>query len=377
MSSRSLKNVRYRDFFFADKKPLILENGEKLYNVNIRYEHYGKLNASKSNAILVIHALTGNHHVAGYYKNEKNPGWWDSLIGPGKALDTNKFFVLCSNNLGGCSGSTGPNSLNRKLKNSKPYGLTFPSITLPDMVKTQFYLMEHLGIPFFHTIIGGSMGGMMALYWSVHYPEKVQNVIALATTAAQNSQSIAFSEVARQSILKDPAFHKGQYQQKKVIPKSGLAIARMLAHITYLSDTSMRKKFGRKFKKKNQKGFALDVEFEIESYLRYQGAKFTDLFDANSYLYITKALNYFDLKEGFNSLEEAFQVAKARYLVASFNSDWLYPSYMSKQLVEAMLNAKREASYIEIASDAGHDAFLLEKEKLNFIIKSFLKGIVT
>ncbi len=379
MKKNSLSNVKYHDFVFAQKEPFLLENQETLSKVNIRYECYGKLNAEKSNAILIIHALTGNHHAAGYYKDEKVPGWWDNFIGPGKALDTNKFFVLSSNNLGGCSGSTGPNSINPLDKNGEPYGLNFPSITLGDMVKMQFVLMQHLSIPCFHTIIGSSMGGMMALHWSVHYAKYVKNVIAIAATDAQNSQSIAFSEVARQAITRDPHFKEGKYYQKNKNkengPKNGLAIARMLAHITYLSDLSMRRKFGRKLNKKNQKGFVLDVEFEIESYLRYQGAKFTDRFDANSYLYITKAMNYFNLKDGFKNLEETFKMSSSRYLIISFNSDWLYPTYMSKQLVEAMLNAGREASFAEIKSDAGHDAFLLEKKELTILIQSFLHGV--
>ena len=376
--TESLKNVGYLDFTFAKDKPFTLENGEKLLNINIRYECYGKLSEKKDNAILVIHALTGSHHAAGFYKNEKVPGWWDDFIGPGKALDTNQFFVVSSNNLGGCSGSTGPNCINPLDKKRLPYGLNFPSITLGDMVKMQFMLMRHLKIPFFHTAIGSSMGGMMALHWSIHYPQYVRNVIAIAATDAQNSQSIAFSEVARQAIIRDPHFKKGKYYQKtKNIngPKNGLAIARMLAHITYLSDLSMRKKFGRKINRKNQKGFVLDVEFEVESYLRYQGAKFTDRFDANSYLYITKAMNYFNLKDGFKNLEETFKAASSRYLIVSFNSDWLYPTYMSKRLVEAMLNAGREASFAEIKSDAGHDAFLLEKKPLTSLIQSFLKGV--
>ncbi len=383
--------VKYQEFIFPDRSResqkgsrkeagqagLKLENGAWLSEVKVRYECYGKLNQEKSNAILIIHALTGNHHAAGYYPNEKSPGWWNNFIGPGKAFDTNKYFVVCSNNLGGCSGTTGPNSIMPDKK--RVYGLNFPQITLSDMVNVQHRLMEHLGIPFFHTIAGGSMGGMMALYWSVHFPECVKNVIAIATTAAQNSQSIAFSEVGRQAILKDKDFKEGYYTENDggAIPKAGLSIARMLAHITYLSDESMRKKFGRERKKKNNQnpGFSAEVEFEIESYLRYQGAKFTDRFDANSYLYITKALNYFNLKDGFPSLEAAFRKSKAKYLVICFDSDWLYPSYMSRELVEAMLNAEREASFIEIESQAGHDAFLLEKDKLTAVIKPFLTGV--
>ena len=367
---------QYYDFTFPKQNSLKLENGSYLDQVTVRYEYYGKLNKKKDNAILIIHALTGNHHAAGYYPNEKSPGWWDNFIGPGKTFDTKKYFVLCSNNLGGCSGTTGPNSLIPGKK--RVYGLNFPQITLSDMVKVQFHLMQHLKIPFFHTIAGGSMGAMMALYWSVHYAKWVKNVVAIATTAAQNSQSIAFSEVGRQAIIRDKDFNQGYYAEKKgnIIPRNGLSIARMLAHITYLSDESMRKKFGRQRKNNNNQkpGFVSEVEFEIESYLRYQGAKFTDRFDANSYLYITKALNYFNLSDGFLNLEQAFKKSTSKYLVICFNSDWLYPPYMSRELVEAMLNAGREASFVELESQTGHDAFLLEKDKLSRVIKPFLKG---
>jgi homoserine O-acetyltransferase len=362
--------VHYEDFTFTEGETLKLENGASIGSLTLRYETYGVLNSNKSNAILIQHALSGNHHAAGKYNNDdKKTGWWDIMIGPGKAFDTDKYFIICSNCLGGCSGSTGPNSVNPET--GKRYGTNFPVITIGDMVNAQVKLIDHLGIDTLLAIVGGSMGGMKAFQWSVAYPERVRYVIGIATTAAQNSQSIAFSEVGRQAIMQDPKWEKGNYDPADG-PKSGLSVARMLAHITYLSDQSMRRKFGRKLQDKKDLDFTFDVEFEVESYLRHQGKSFIDRFDANSYLYISKALNYFDLAFEHGSVTKAFEKARAKYLIISFSSDWIYPPYMNKELVKAMLNAGRSVSYAEIETDCGHDAFLLEAGTLTKLVKAFL-----
>ena len=371
-SPASVGIVETGEFTFAEDNPIELESGATLGPITLVYETYGRLNQTKSNAILIQHALTGNHHAAGKYsESDKHPGWWDLMIGPGKSFDTNKFFVICTNCLGGCSGTTGPNSINPKT--GKPYGLSFPIITIGDMVKVQTYLMDHFQISMWHCVAGGSMGGMLAIHWAVHYPEKVKSVISIASTSAQSAQSIAFSEVGRQSIIKDPNWNKGQYINDG--PRSGLSISRMMAHITYLSDESMRNKFGRRLEGKEKPQFTFDAEFQVESYLRYQGDRFIDRFDANSYLYITKALNYFDLESDFGTLKKAFDHTRAKFLVIAFSSDWLYPPYMSKTLVQALVQAGKEASYIEIESSHGHDAFLIEAEKMTISCKSFLKNI--
>ena len=371
--SSSVGLVRHLDFVFAENIPLVLECGESLGPIVLRYETYGRLNEDKSNAILIEHALSGNHHAAGKYSDsDPSPGWWDTMIGPGKAFDTDKYFVICSNCLSGCSGSTGPNSIDAAT--GKPYGMNFPIITIGDMVKAQVPLIEHLGIERLHCVAGGSMGGMLALEWVTHYPEKVMSIICIASTSAQSAQSIAFSEVGRQAIVKDFQWKGGDYIGTPG-PKAGLSIARMMAHITYLSDTSMRRKFGRRLQNKSKPNFNFDVEFEVESYLRHQGMRFTDRFDANSYLYISKALNYFDLEAEFGTLEKAFAFPKHQFLVIGFSSDWLYPCYMSKSLVRAMICAGQEASYVEIDSQYGHDAFLLEHDLLTRICRPFLEKV--
>ncbi len=369
--------VRYQDLRFPDDHVFTLASGKALKGLVIRYECYGKLNAEKSNAILVIHALTASHHAAGKYEaTEKRAGWWDTLIGPGKAFDTNKYFVICSNNLGGCNGSTGPNSIDPAT--GIPYGMNFPEICFADMTNAQVLLMEALGIKKFHSIAGGSMGGMIALLWSVMYPKKVENVLGIACTSAQSAQSIAFSEVARQAIMSDPQWHEGKYFEKNLSgPLKGLAIARMLAHITYLSQEAMKYKFGRKLsdrKALNPSDSPFEKNFEVERYLHYQGDRFKDHFDANSYLYMTKALNYFNLKDGFESLSQAFGQSSVRYLVLQYSSDWIYPKEMGLELVQAMVKANREVSFFEIESKAGHDAFLLEWQKTGNIISAFLRG---
>ena len=370
--SSSVGLVKSQIFAFAKESPVELESGATLGPINLVYETYGQLNKKKSNAILIQHALSGNHHAAGKYsKQDKHPGWWDPMIGPGKAFDTNKYFVICVNCLGGCSGSTGPNSVNPQTQ--EPYGLTFPIITIGDMVKVQTYLMDKFDIASWYCVAGGSMGGMLAMHWGIHYPDRVKSVIAIASTSAQSAQSIAFSEVGRQSIIKDPHWNNGKYLGEG--PRAGLSISRMMAHITYLSDESMRKKFGRRLQGKSKPDFTFDIEFEVESYLRYQGNRFTDRFDANSYLYITKALNYFDLGAGFDSLTQGFKQSKAKYLIMAFSSDWLYPPYMSKDLVKAMTQAGREVNYLEIESPHGHDAFLVESTEMTVSCQAFLNNI--
>ena len=368
--SETYEIVSFKDYSFAQKKPMRLESGASLGPITLRYETYGTLNRERSNAVLIEHGLSADHHAAGKYSHaDKKPGWWNSMIGPKKAFDTNKYFVICVNALGSCSGSTGPGSINPKTK--KTYGLTFPMVTIGDMVKAEVALMDHLGIQTLYAACGASMGGMKALHWSIYYPNRIANVIGIATTGSQNAQSIAFSEVGRQAIMHDPHWKQGRYS-KTNLPKTGLSLARMMAHITYLSDESMRKKFGRKLQNKKKLDFTFDVEFQVESYLRYQGTKFISLFDANSYLYMSKALNYFDIGADFSSLKDAFKRATCRYLMIAFTSDWIYPLYMSKELVKGMLHAGRETSYVEIDTPSGHDAFLMEFEMITALIKGFL-----
>ncbi len=375
MTSKSIGLVKYEDYQVKPANGFKLHYGGILPVLNIRYERYGKLNAKRSNAILIIHALTGDHHAAGRYTQaDHSPGWWDAMVGPGKAFDTRRYQVICSNNLGGCAGTTGPNSINPQT--ARPYGLSFPAITAADMVAVQHLLMEHLELPFFHTIVGSSLGGMLALSWALQLPQRVQHVIAIATTAAQGAQAIAFSEVGRQAIMSDPAWQQGDYFNPRTRgaqgPRRGLALARMLAHITYLSPASMKQKFGRRRQKDSKPNFSFDPQFQVESYLQYQGKRFIDRFDANSYLYTTKALNYFELAAGFPSLSAAFKHTRTRYLFISFSSDWIYTKEMSFELLAAALKAGCDASYFEVLSNAGHDAFLLEQTKLTQLIQAFI-----
>lgn len=349
---------------------LTLENDEKLAPVTIAYETYGSLNIEKSNAILIVHALSGDSHVAGIYKGENNPGWWDNMVGPGKAFDTNKYYVICSNVLGGCKGSTGPSSVNSKI--GKPYALDFPLITINDMVNAQKRLIEHLGIEKLLSVVGGSMGGMQVLSWLVRYPEKVRSAIPIATTVRHSPQQIAFDEVGRQAIMADPDWKFGNYYEGSP-PDKGLAIARMVGHITYMSDTSMAEKFGRQ-KKNNTQPFKFIADFEVEGYLRYKGDNFVKRFDANSYLYITKAMDNFDASHG-KPLSEVLKGIKAKVLVIAFKSDWLYPAYQSKEIVKACKLAGIEATYCEIDSTYGHDAFLLEVEEETNLISHFVENV--
>jgi homoserine O-acetyltransferase len=346
-----------------------LDCGVTLAPVDVAYETYGKLNAAKSNAILILHALSGDAHAAGVSQETGKPGWWDSMIGPGKAFDTEKYFVICSNILGGCRGTTGPSSINPET--GRPYALSFPVITIRDMVRLQKMLIDHLGIERLLTVSGGSMGGMQVLEWAVSYPDMVASAIPIATTARHSAQQIAFNEVGRQAIMADPDWNQGDYYGTKP-PARGLAVARMVGHITYMSDESMREKFGRRLREKEKYGFDFSIDFEVESYLRYRGTQFVDRFDANSYLYITKAMDYFDLTNGVQSLGAVMEKAKARFLVISFTSDWLYPSYQSLETVNALRSRNRDVAYCELPSNYGHDAFLVEVGEQTEIVRGFL-----
>ena len=346
-----------------------LDNGATLAPVEVAYENYGELNAARSNAILVLHALSGDAHAAGVSHETGVPGWWDSMIGPGKAFDTEKYFLICSNVLGGCQGTTGPSSINPET--GCPYAMSFPVITIRDMVRIQKLLIDHLGIERLLAVSGGSMGGMQALEWTVTYPDSVASAIPIATTARHSAQQIAFNEVGRQAIMADPDWNEGNYYGKKP-PGRGLAVARMVGHITYMSDESMREKFGRRLREKEKYGFDFSIDFEVESYLRYRGSKFVDRFDANSYLYITKALDYFDLTNGGQSLASALERTKARFLAISFTSDWLYPSYQSLEIVNALRSRNRDVAYCELHSNYGHDAFLVDVGEQTDVVRGFL-----
>jgi homoserine O-acetyltransferase len=351
---------------------LELENGEKFRDVQLAYETYGKLNPEKSNAILICHALTGDAHAAGLHKGDSKSGWWDIMIGPGKTIDTDRYFVICSNVLGGCKGSTGPSSINPET--GKQYGVDFPFITVADMVKAQKELVDHFEIQKLFAVIGGSMGGVQVLQWSITYPDYVTKAIAIATTARSSPQQIAFNEVARIAILSDPKWNNGDYYSGPA-PTHGLALARMIGHITYLSDASMHQKFGRKLQDKEKYDYNLGFDFEVESYLHYQGQSFTRRFDANSYLYITKALDYFDLSRK-GSLIEGMKTAKAKFLIIAVSSDWLYPPYQSREMVSALSANELDVTYREIESNYGHDAFLLESGQLSYLLGNFLSHTI-
>ncbi|RJQ51860.1 MAG: homoserine O-acetyltransferase [Desulfobacteraceae bacterium] len=365
--------VEKKYFTFAEPPDrLLLESGDRLGPITIAYETYGTLDENRQNVVLIEHALSGDSHAAGYYNpQDPKPGWWDIMIGPGKGIDTNKYFVICSNILGSCMGSTGPSSMNAETE--RPYGLSFPMVTIGDMVKAQKALMDALGIRRILSVAGGSIGGMQVLEWSVRYPEMVVSAIPLASTTRHSALAIAFNEVARQAIMADPNWKNGDYYSGEK-PNLGLAVARMIGHITYLSDEAMRLKFGRKLQDKSDFSFHFDADFQVESYLRYQGKKFVDRFDANSFLFITKAADYFDLgkQHGAGSVVKAFSKSKTKFLVVSFTSDWLYPTYQSRAMVKAMKKNGLDVSFCEIVADWGHDAFLLPNERLNHLIKGFL-----
>jgi homoserine O-acetyltransferase len=352
--------------------PLELACGKRLGPIDVAYETYGELNDAGDNAVLICHALSGDAHVAGLNSpDDKKPGWWDAMVGPGKGIDTNKYFVICSNFLGGCSGTTGPSSINPQT--GKPYGLDFPIITIADMVKVQKLLLDRIGVKKLLSVIGGSIGGMQVLQWAIAYPDFVASAIAIATTTHLGAQSIAFDAVGRNAILADSNFSGGQYHDGKG-PDEGLAIARMIGHITYLSEPGMRAKFGRELRGAESYSYDFNSEFAVETYLDYQGQSFVERFDANSYLYISKAADYFDLKKDFGSLEKAFAETKSRFLVISFASDWLFTPAQSEAIVDALAAVGKDVSYCDIASPYGHDAFLLEPDVLGKYICCFLQA---
>jgi homoserine O-acetyltransferase len=352
--------------------PLVLRCGKRLGPIDVAYETYGQLSPEKDNAILICHALSGDAHVAGYHSpDDRKPGWWDVMVGPGKPIDTERYYVICSNVLGGCSGTTGPSEINPAT--GKPYGLDFPVITIEDMVNVQKRLLDVLGIGHLLAVIGGSMGGMQTLQWAVSYPDFLDAALCIATTTRLNAQSIAFDAVGRNAILNDPNFNGGHYHDSEP-PNRGLAIARMIGHITYLSELSMRNKFGRQLRTARDYQYEFNSEFAVETYLDYQGQTFIERFDANSYLYITKAMDYFDLVRDYGTLRRAFTHCRCRFLVASFSSDWLFTPAQSEEIVEALAAEGKDVSYCNIESSYGHDAFLLEAEKLGALVGGFLNS---
>lgn len=355
------------------KEPLELESGKALSEFTVAYETYGELNEQGDNALLVLHALTGDAHAAGKHsESDTKVGWWNEMIGPDKAFDTNKYFVVSSNMLGGCSGTTGPCSINPEA--NSPYGLDFPVITIEDTIKVQKKLLDFLGVKKV-IVAGGSMGGMQALEWSIKYSDMVKACIVIASTSKLSAQSIAFNAIGRNAILSDPNFNNGKYYGLERQPERGLAIARMVGHVTYLCEDAMQNKFARRFQDKDKPDFDFNVDFQVESYLEHQGQTFVERFDANSYLYITKAVDLYDTAQKFGSLEEAFSHTDAKFLLMSFTSDWLFPTAQSKEIVDALIKAQKEVSFCEIQSPCGHDAFLLEFETQTKIMKSFLSKI--
>ncbi|MBM3516468.1 MAG: homoserine O-acetyltransferase [Alphaproteobacteria bacterium] len=353
--------------------PLRLDSGVEFGPFPIAYRTFGTLNAERSNAILVCHALTLDQHVIGTHPVTGNPGWWDAVVGPGKPLDTDRFFVICPNVLGGCMGSAGPNQIDPNT--GEVYAAAFPVVTISDMVRAQVMLLEHLGIPDLFCVIGGSMGGMQVLQWAASYPDRVFAAIPIAAAARHSAQNIAFHEVGRQAIMADPDWRNGEYLRHGVIPRQGLAVARMMAHITYLSETALAQKFGRNLQDRLRLSFGFDADFQVESYLRHQGASFVERFDANSYLYITRAMDYFDLAaDAGGELWRAFVGTRSRFCVISFDSDWLFPTAESRTIVHALNAVAANVSFVEIETDAGHDAFLLNVPEFHAALRGFLRG---
>lgn len=356
---------------------LVLESGAQLGPVTIAYETHGRLNEAKSNGILICHAFSGDSHVAGHYPTDTNddkPGWWDFMVGPGKGIDTNKYFVICPNILGSCMGSTGPNSINPATE--KPFGPDFPMMTVGDMVTTQKALLDSLDIDTLHAVIGGSVGGMQVLEWCARYPDMVRSAVPIATTMRHSALAIAFNEIARQSIMADPNWKNGNYYSGNR-PDMGLAVARMVGHVTYLSDDAMRRKFGRRLQDKETFSFGFDGDFQVESYLRHQGIKFVHRFDANSVLYITKASDYFDVADELSKTGPLHNKGEqnTKYLVISYTSDWLYPTYQAKELVQTLKRCGQDVSFCEIEADCGHDAFLIPDDRLTNLLGGFLDGL--
>ena len=362
--------VQARDYYHPG--PFTFASGQAIAGFTLRYETYGSLNATRDNAVLICHALSGDHHCAGWHsERDAKPGWWNNLIGPGKAVDTRRFFVICANVLGGCQGSTGPSSTDPAT--GLPYGIRFPFVTIRDMVHAQKLLLDHLGVAELHAVMGGSMGGMTAMLFATEYPVFTKRQIIMASTANESAQAIAFNEVGRQAIMQDPAWNNGDYPREGG-PRVGLAIARMMAHSTYLSDAGMDRKFGRR-KRESAGGesYTFDAQFEVESYLRHQGESFINRFDANSYLYITRAIDQFDPARAHGSLEQAFACVQAESLVVGFTSDWLFPPEQNRSIALALLRAGKRASYAELSTDLGHDSFLLESPDLYALLRGFLE----
>jgi homoserine O-acetyltransferase len=358
---------------FGADRPLKLDSGIALSPFQIAYKTYGQLNAQRSNAILICHALTGDQHAASVHPVTGKNGWWETMVGPGKPIDTERYFVICSNVVGGCMGSSGPSSIDPKT--GQPYGLEFPVITIRDMVRAQAMLIDHLGIDTLFAVAGGSMGGMQVLQWAESFPERVFSVLPIACATRHSAQNIAFHEVGRQAVMADPEWRHGRYTVEGTNPHRGLAVARMGAHITYMSDAALHRKFGRRFQDRSNPTFSFDADFEVESYLRHQGSSFVERFDANSYLYLTRAMDYFDIAaEHDGVLANAFKNSPTRFCVVSFTSDWLFPTSESRAIVHALNAAGARVSFAEIVTDKGHDAFLLEEPELFAIIRGFLDG---
>jgi homoserine O-acetyltransferase/O-succinyltransferase len=352
--------------------PLALDGGGTLAPVELAYESYGVLNADASNAILICHALTGDQHVASAHPITGKPGWWARMVGPGKPIDTDRFCVIAVNAIGGCMGSSGPETL---AEDGQPYAMRFPVVTVSDMARSQAMLLDHLGISRLHAVVGGSMGGMQALSWAAHFPDRVAAALIIASTAKHSAQNIAFHEVGRQAIMADPNWRGGDYYADGKTPDAGLAVARMAAHITYLSEQGLTEKFGRRLQARETKTFGFDADFQVESYLRHQGLSFTDRFDANSYLYITRAIDYFDLAEEFGGhLAHAFKGSKTRFAIVSFDTDWLYPTAESKSIAQALNAAGAAVSFVELTSPYGHDAFLLDTPGFDAVVRGFLEA---
>ena len=370
---KALARCRYA--VLGKDRPLRLDCGVELGPYRVAYQTYGTLNADKSNAILICHALTGDQFVAETHPVTAKEGWWESMVGPGKVLDPARYFIICANVLGGCMGTTGP--LSRDPATNQPWNLRFPVVTIADMVRAQAALLDHLGIPDLFCVIGGSMGGMQVLEWAATYPKRVFAAVPIACAARHSAQNIAFHEVGRQAIMADPEWKGGDYRLHGTAPERGLAVARMTAHITYLSQAALQRKFGRNLQNRNALGFGFDADFQVESYLRHQGSTFVERFDANSYLYLTRAMDYFDIAADYDGvLANAFRGTPTRFCVVSFTSDWLFPTSDSRAIVHALNAAAANVSFVEIETDKGHDAFLLDEPELFAIVRGFLDGAV-
>jgi homoserine O-acetyltransferase len=371
-AARQVDNPESKIVRFPESQPLRLDSGREIAPLAIAYETYGELNADKSNAVLICHALTGDQHVASSHPVTGKGGWWETLVGPGKPIDTDRYYVICPNILGGCMGSTGPAS--RNPATGRPYGVEFPVITIGDMVNAQARLVDHLGIGQLFSVIGGSMGGMQVLQWCARFKDRVLTAMPIATAPWHTAQNIAFHEVGRQAVMADPDWQGGAYYQTNARPARGLAVARMAAHITYLSEKALQDKFGRGLQNRDAHSFSFDADFKIESYLRHQGSTFVDRFDANSYLYITRAMDYFDLEAEYGRLANAFTGTKTQFCVVSFTSDWLYPTRDNKEIVKALNGVAANVSFVEIESDKGHDAFLLDEKVFFDTVRGFLNA---